>query len=387
MDKVEPLHKMLQLIQDLEIKHNNAPPTRDDEIYTPLFDRVSMLTAIARGLQSTVDTPIDLEAVGSSDDTFWTDGPGRQTQEIMLQMLAEPWSHLLESDQADLVSAACDLLKAGFKEDHPSPVKFSSQVSTELLFVLVDLKNPNLDQTMNTASCYVSSGPVPTPESSAQAEALITRVLAIANESTTLLTNAATRTTFSAPTSILDFIIRSLPKYGNFILTHSSAVNLMSPFVDYALILLQNTTDTLPRRSAAAFFSSFLELTDPTSTIMQDQTAAVTVTSILDTYSPTILGLTLHLLCGECARSEIESLSQLLRAFITKQPMRAKKILQVAMESGSGVLTQRALTATKPEQRTRFLAQIEALRGGRKTNEIVKDFWISCKGGQFGYVT
>jgi len=386
-DKVDPLNKMLQLIQDLEVKHTNAPPTQVDETYSPLFDRVSMLAAIAKGLQRSSDTPIDLEAVEAVENAFWTDGPGRQTQQQVLQMLAEPWSYLLRPDQGDLVSVACDLLRAGFKEDHPWPIKFSPQISTELLFMLVDLKNPNLDQTMNTASCYVSSEPAPVPQTSARAEDLINRVLAIANESATLLTDATISTTFSAPTSILDFIIRSLPKYGSLILTHSSAVSLMSAFIDYAIILLRSTIDTLPRRSAAAFFSSFLEFTDPASTLMQDQAAAANLTIIMDKYSPTISGLTLHLLGGECARSEVEALSQLLRAFIAKQPLRIKKILQEAMKPASGVLSPKALEATKPEQRSRFVAQVEALRGGRKTNDVVKDFWLSCRGGQFGYVT
>ncbi|KAK5942160.1 member of the karyopherin-beta [Knufia obscura] len=388
-DKIEPLQKMLQLIQDLEVKHTQAPPTQDDEVYSPLFDRVSMLAAIARGLQSTTDTPIDLEATETPEDTFWVEGPGHSTQQLVLQMLAEPWTHLLEPDQSDLVSTACELLRAGFKESHPSPLKFSSTISTGLLHPLIDLKNPNLDQTMNTASCYVSSSPAPTPNnpSQSQAETLITHILTIATESTELLTDPTTNATFSAPTSLLDFIIRALPKYSTLLLTHPSSLTILSTILDYATLLLRSTIDTLPRRSAAQFFTSFLDITDPTSPHLQDHTAAANITTIMDKYSPTILGLTLHLLSGECARSEIDVLTQLLRAFITKQPLRAQRIMAEAMRPESGVLTSRALEATKPEQRARFVAQVEGLRGARRTGDVVREFWVSCRGGQFGYVT
>lgn len=401
-DKIEPLQKMLQLIRNLEVRHTAGPPltqgnethtsgpqTQDDETYSPLYERLSMLAAVARGLQGAAEIPIDLEATKNTGTTFWTDGAGRQTQQLVLQMLAEPWSRLLESNQADLVSAACELLKAGFKEDHPTPFKFPLHISTELLCTLINIQNANLDQTMNTASCYVSSEPVPTPETSPQAETLISRVLAITKEATKLLTDPATSTTFSAPTCILDFVIRSLPKYGIQILTHTSAIDMMSTFTDYAILLLQSTTDTLPRRSAAAFFTSFLEYTDPASTLMSNPNPAVAtnINALLSSYSPTVLALTLHLLSGECARSEIDSLTLLLRTYISKQPLRAKPILATAIRPENGVLTPTALSATKPEQRARFIAQVESLRGARKTNDVVRDFWVACRGGQFGYVT
>lgn len=389
-DKIEPLQKMLQLVQNLEAAHaTRASLTQDDESQCPLLERLSMLAAVARGLQGAAETPVDLEATKSTATTFWADGAGRQTQQVVLQMLAEPWSRLLEPDQADLVSAACELLKAGFKEDHPTPFKFPLHVSTELLCTLIDTRNANLDQTMNTASCYVSSEPAPTPETSPQAEALISRVLTLTKESTERLTDPVTSNTFSAPTCILDFVIRSLPKYGTHILTHPSAIDIMSAFIDYALLLLRSTTDTLPRRSAAAFFTSFLELTDPSSTLMSNPNPAVAanINALLTRYSPPTLALTLHLLSGECARSEIDSLTLLLRTYISKQPLRAKPILTAAMRPESGVLTPKAMSATKTEQRARFVAQIESLRGARKTNDVVRDFWVSCRGGQFGYVT
>lgn len=387
-DKMEPLQKMLVLIQKLENSAAANNTTVIDENAQPLFDRVSMIAALAKGLQSPADIPIDLDSAATLQSSFWTEGSGSVVQQTVIQMLQEPWTHLLEPDGSDLVTAACDFLKAGFKEQHPSPLKFSAASSVELLTTLINLQNPNLDQTMNTTSCYVSSTPAPSssPEATAQADTLITAILNITKEATALLSNPIADPNFSAPTSILDFFIRSTPKYGLHIFGHPSSHEIIDPIITYALILLRSTNDTLPRRSAAAYFTSLVDLSDPSSKISTDPIASTTLRVFLEKYSLTILGLILHLLSGECARSEIETLTETLRKFIQRQPMATKRIMQEAIKEESGVLTVKALSATRIEQRARFVAQVEGLRGARKTNEVVREFWVVCKGGQFGYI-
>lgn len=388
LDKVAPLQKMLMLIQNLEAANSTIVETAVDEGADPLFERVSMIAALAKGLQSPPDTPIDLESTGSVQATFWTEGGGYIVQKAVIEMLTEPWSHLRDPDGGDLVTAACDFLRAGFKEQHPSPLKFSSASSVELLTSLITLQNSNLDQTMNTTSCYVASAPAPSssPQATAEANELITSVLTITKEATAVLQNPDTNLGFSAPTSILDFFIRSIPKYGLHIFTHPSSTEIIDPIITYAILLLQSTTDTLPRRSASTFFTAFIDLSDPASKISNDPTATTVLHAFLNKYMLTILGSVLHLLAGECARSEIETLTETLRRFVLRQPMPTKRIMQEAIKVESGVFTEKALNATKPEQRARFIAQVEGLRGARKTNEIVREFWVSCKGGQFGYI-
>lgn len=389
LEKIEPLQKMLILIQDLETASVANATNTVDETANPLFDRVSMIAAVAKGLQSPADTPIDLDPAEPVQAAFWIEGNGHIIQQAVLQMLSEPWGHLLEAESADLVTAACDFLRAGFKEQHPSPLKFSSATSVELITTLISLKNPNLDQTMNTISCYVASAASPSshPQAASEADMLIMSVLTITKEVTEHLNNPSVDRDFSAPTSILDFFIRSVPKYGLHIFRHASALEIMETVITYALLLLRNTTDTLSRRSAAAFFTAFADLSDSNSELSMDATASANLTALINSYAPIVLGLVLHLLAGECARSEIEAITETLRKFVLRQPIRTKRIMQEAMKAESGVLPEKALNATKPEQRARFIAQVEGLRGAKKTNEIVRDFWMNCRGGQFGYVT
>ena len=153
--------------------------------------------------------------------------------------------------------------------------------------------------------------------------------------------------------------------------------------MELALITIADP-DTLPRRSAASFFAAFADLTGPNNSLAAEGNARVG--SVLQQFGPRILTVVLRLLGGECARSEIESITEILKRFVQKQLMFTKSVLREAVKEDRDVLSEKALKATTIEQRTRFLAQIEGLRGGRKTNDIVKDFWIACRGSGFGYI-
>lgn len=383
-DRIGPLQDMIQLAQRFE--QSTTTDDESDDNDDPLNNRMAMLAAVAKGLQSPADSPIDLESSTEGTDTaFWTGGQGNIIQQAVLNMISDVWNHLLDTGKSDLVGHACDFLRAGFKEEHPCPLKFSPTISTQLLLAMIDLRNPNLDSTMSTASCFLSSLPSTDPSTAPEINAIFSQVQELTQKCVTLLRNN-TDAKFSPPSSILDFIVRTFNKHGMHIFSVPTAVESMSIFFDYGILTLR-TPDTLPRRSATAFFTSFIDLTDPSSKYMSDPTVNTTLTALLERYSPHILGLTIHFLAGECARSEIEAFSSLLKAFVAKQGLRAKKIMQEAMMAESGVLTQKALRATKPEQRSRFVAQVDGLRGGKKTSDVAREFWISCRGGQFQYVT
>lgn len=382
-ERIEPLRDMLQLVQRFE--QNNVADEDSDDSDDPLHSRMAMLASVAKGLQSPTDTPIDLDPPAEKIDiTFWIDGPGNVIQQAVLSMISELWNQLLNPSNSDLVGYACDFLRAGFKEEHPCPFKFHPSISTQLLLAMMDLRNPNLDQTMSAASCFLSSLAATDSSTVPEINIIFSRIIQLTQECTSAL--RANPTEFSPPSSILDFIVRTFTKHGLHIFSVPTAIESMSHFFDYGVLTLR-TPDTLPRRSAIAFFAAFIDLTDPSSKFMAETTTATTLTALLETYSPPVLGLTIHFLAGECARSEIDVFTQLLKTFVGKQTLRAKKIMQEAMLPQSGVLSTKALRATKPEQRARFVAQVEGLRGSKKTSEITREFWINCRGGQFQYVT
>jgi hypothetical protein len=60
-------------------------------------------------------------------------------------------------------------------------------------------------------------------------------------------------------------------------------------------------------------------------------------------------------------------------------------MLREAVKGDSGVLTERALGAVDLAGRMRFVGQVEVRMGRRKANEVVKGFWVACRGSTFGY--
>ncbi|KAI9881764.1 MAG: hypothetical protein M1823_006525 [Watsoniomyces obsoletus] len=133
----------------------------------------------------------------------------------------------------------------------------------------------------------------------------------------------------------------------------------------------------MPRRSAASFFSALVEINKPGKAL--EKASKHNLNNLMQEQSPSILAVVFRLVGGECARSELEVLADPLRRYVVNLPMLFKNISREAMKEESGVLTRQALEATTLEQRLRFIAQLDVLRGGRKSNEVVKDFWVACR--------
>jgi hypothetical protein len=185
------------------------------------------------------------------------------------------------------------------------------------------------------------------------------------------------------PSSSVAFLTRLLPKWSSSLFGLSAQENLVAVF-DLALVLLA-TSDTLPRRIASSFFAAIFDLTGHNASLAEKD--SYQLTTILSTYTAPIIAAVLNLIAGECARSEIESVTEVLRKLVSNQTSSTRRLLKDAMDEQAGVLSLRAYRATTLQQRQRFIAQAEALRGARKTIELAKDFWLATRGDAFGYVT
>ena len=83
----------------------------------------------------------------------------------------------------------------------------------------------------------------------------------------------------------------------------------------------------------------------------------------------------LRLLGGGAARSELDVLCEPLKKLVVRQGVLGTKLLREAVAGESG----------GEERIRRFVEQVIALRAGRKTVEVVRDFWVSSRGAAFGY--
>jgi hypothetical protein len=376
--KTEPLNNVLDFLSaSLPLP---TGVSTEEAIVRQSTDTLQTLAAVGRGLRTPTDAPLDLEASPSPDTGFWTNGPGLSTQQRFLGVYQELLKHTV-SVSSDLIEAACDFLRSGFTEEHPSPLKLLSSKSTELIITLMSIDSPNIDAVMGTASSLLASADK--HEFHTNLHQLLARVNSCLQELFLGQQNGQGLDDSSFPSAVLDFISRLLPKWIDSIMDVDGGSQFLEQFVDLALKVIADA-DTLPRRSAASFINAFVDVTRP-GKLMSDS-GSQALNNLIQSQSPRILAILLRLVGGECARSELEVLTDPLRRYVTHQPMLFKNICREAMKAESNVLTQKALLSTALDQRLRVVAQLDALRGGRKSNDVVKDFWIACRGSEFGYV-
>ena len=377
--KVQPLLKILDCVSQAA---DRAGTTKLGESrIESLTDVLQTLAAVGRGLRAPNDARIDLGTSTAATDTFWTDGSGSGVQQQVLAI----YKHLLDVSHGDadgpFVEAACDVLRSGFTEEHPSPLKFSAAASTELVTGQISLDSPNIDAVMGcTSSLLASSHRTGFETYLAQ---LLQQVIRCGQELVTGLQSGHTSPDSNFPSASLDFASRSLPKWVEMMLSMREGQSFLDLFVRIAVLVIAEP-DTLPRRSAASFFSALVDVTKSGKSL--NEAARHHLQAQIQHHSPAMLAALLRLIGGECARSELEVLTDPLRRFVLHQLMLFKNICREALKDESSILTPRALQTTTLEQRLRFIAQMEALRGGRKSNDVVKEFWIACRGSGFGYI-
>lgn len=378
--KISPLSELLSAASrpliGLQVDSGNW-----QELLGICTDTMQTLASIGKGLRAPSDVPVELEASAPDQPSFWIHGPGQAIQANVLAIYGSVMQTVNEHADNIFVEACCDFIRSGFTEEHPSPFKFRDTVGLDLVASLISVGNPNIDCTMACASSFIAS------VDRSRIEACISGLLhPIATNQQAIVaefrrSGQLLSSTFSS--SSLEFLARLMTKWGKVWYSMPDSDKTMGIAIELSLVLLADP-DTLPRRSAAAFFAAFAELSGPDGVLEPEIQARIQ--RAIHEYGPRILGLVLRLICGECARSELESITDTLKRFIQKQSMITKQVLREAVEEDRGILSEKALKATTIDQRKRFLAQLESLRGSRKTNDIVKDFWIACRGSGFGYI-
>jgi hypothetical protein len=86
---------------------------------------------------------------------------------------------------------------------------------------------------------------------------------------------------------------------------------------------------------------------------------------------------------GGAMRSELDNISEPLKRMIFNHS-HAKRWLQEALLSYGDDFPSPKVSSV---EKNRFLNKLFTLRGGRGTNQVVKEFWMACKGTEFGYAS
>ena len=397
--KLQPLSEMVDVLSHSFRTLVALASSQQDDVLLDALGLLQSLAAIGKGLRTPADVAIDLDSEAHPSSQYWTGGPGKSVQDSAIGLFNQIFSMPNIHSDENIVAAACDFLKAGYTEQDPSPLKFPPQVSVDFFSRTIHLSTPNLNVVMASASAFLASSHPDT-----LATAFPTLITAVLDAQRTLLTTTSTTAAAAATTELyadhdftyssLDFLARLLPKWGGrlFSIPAASGEPLQVLF-EFALAALANP-DTLPRRSSAAFWAALFELSgypaiaalSPSPSAAAAAAAAPpTLLAAVQQYSARFTAVLLRLLGGECARSELGALAEPLRKFVGKHTQLARALLREAVSGDAGVLTERALQAVDVAGRMRFVGQVEGLRGAKKTNEVVREFWVACRGSAFGY--
>jgi hypothetical protein len=378
-DKIKPLSDVLELLAR-DMAKGESDASSEDDLVQRNTDFLQTLSAIGRGLRAPDDVPIDSERPDSGDAAFWTEGPGSEVQYMILRLYQSVIVDVGDKVSSEFVEACCDFVRSGFTESHPSPYKFATESSVDIVIGNILVSSPNIDAVMGTASSLLAA--TPRMEVQTQLPRVLQPILAGMQSLMSDSDRLQKIRESSFPSASMDFVSRLLPRWGKMFLEFDGSGEAFGLCFEMGLVVMSQP-DTLPRRAAAQLFGAFVDLNKSGKVT---GIAASNLQPIGQQYHPRIVALILHLIGGECARSELDVLSEQIRRYMQTLPLVFKVIAREAVKNESQVLTEKALKSTSIDQRTRMLAQIDALRGARKTNEVVKEFWLSCRGDEFGYI-
>ncbi|KAI0480788.1 armadillo-type protein [Xylariaceae sp. FL0804] len=332
-----------------------GPVTAHDVSLQLAIRALRSLSSIAKGLQM----PVDLDA---EDD----DADGAMKSELthvhsdIMGILIQLKDYF--SANTEVVDVICTILRAGFSEAEPGPFVFPPQMVTQLL---ISNWQSRIATVVNTASAFVSS------------------------------LNAGRNQKHIAPTlgQLLPWVVDLLhqlpadPELSQYGIEFAQRVMARRPeilmaqspnlleFIFIFAIRLLNGSEPLPKHAAADFWTRFIQAKS------DSPDTQATLRNAMSHLGPQLSQSLMQNIGGRAARSDLDKLSDPLKKLIV-QHVDAPKWLEAALNDPSFPSAK-----VSPEDKALFLKKIVSLRGSRPTNQVVRDFWLACRGSNFAYAS
>jgi hypothetical protein len=349
---------------------------------------LSCIASIGKGLRADTDEVINLDAAEEQNPyppSFWNAGAGSGAQQLIMEAM-----RLLILDfpvDSGIIDSACDILKAGYTESSGLFV-FPPSLTVDFIKSF-PLGISGTDVIMATASSFLASHASHSMQIRDQAVALIVHVSQLFSS---MLENPDIYDPETANAGI-DFLARLLPKYYPilFSLTEPlpSASDSVSQGPPIFVVLLNFTLHALTRpepltlRSGSAFWVAMLDLRggSPEETVALDQ--------VLEQFIPTLCETLIRQIAGHCARSDLLSLNDVLRRTVFKKTGLARPSLTAALNALDTHVTDadgHQVPVLSPQEKSRFLESLIVARGQRQPSlELIRSFWLKCRGMAFDY--
>ncbi|KAI5855601.1 armadillo-type protein [Durotheca rogersii] len=346
-----------------DIAQHPAAPVSAVEVSLQLAIRaLRCLSNIAKGLQAPTDGPIDLD---TEDDGFRPSPDVNPTQthvNIMntLVQLKETFS-----SNSEVVDVICSILRAGFSETEPGPFVFPLQMVTEFI---INGWQTRIATVVNTASVFVTS--LSNGGQKKHAGEILGQLLPWIFNILHQLSGPEQDPELAQYG--LEFVQRVMAQRPEILMSQPS--NMLEFLFLFALKLL-NGSEPLPKLAATEFWTTFITLkTD-------DPHTQAIVDTAMSYLGPQLSQSLVQNIGGKASRSELDKLSDPLKKLVV-QHVGARQWLEAALNDPSFPSDK-----VSEEDKALFLKKIISLRGQRATSQVVRDFWLACRGSSFAYVS
>ncbi|KAG4414230.1 hypothetical protein IFR04_012636 [Cadophora malorum] len=364
--KLAPLEQLLGYVQsDVEKCLQIANGSSSDELTALDLGVISLkcLSGMSKGIQAPEDKPVDLEKIAEPVSPFWTTGTGSRVQQRIYMMMDRVFDVL--GNHGEIVEELCMILRHGFREEEPGPFVLCSRMAAQFL-MKANSQTPRLGRLINTAGFLVTTHKS-TPDIQEILESLLNWVSQI------LQNLGEPGNDPEIAQASIEFLQRLLSKFPGVVLDHQPPSSLEFIFM-FALKALAGT-EPLPKASSADFWATFISLPAQSSPLQSS------IENAVSHLGPLLAQALIYNIGGHAARSELDKLSDPIKRLIVRQ-VHAKAWFEAALFDAN--FPSEKVT---PKDKSVFLAKIVNLRGAKGTNQVVRDFWLLCRGSNFAYAS
>lgn len=384
--KVQTLDRILGFfVQEATQARQEASSSAFDIARTHAHLVLSCIASVGKGLRADSDEAIVIDAPqdsGPFPPSFWNSGAGSGIQQLIMEAM-----RLLIVDfpvDSAIIDSACDILKAGYTESSGLFV-FPPSLTVDFIKSF-PLGISGTDVIMATASSFLASHSAHAMQIQEQAVQLIVHVSQLF---ASMLDSPETYDPETANAGI-DFLTRLLPKYYPILFSLTdpfpSASGPVSRDTPIFVVLLKFTLYALTRpeplvlRSGSAFWIAMVDLRGSS----QEETSALD--QVLEQFVPTLCATVVQQVAGRCARSDLTFLNDVLRRTIFKKMALARPSLGAALDTLDTQSIESKAPTFSPQEKSRFVESLMVARGAKSQSmEIVRSFWLKCRGMSFDY--
>lgn len=370
--KVQPLMALIENIEK-DLAYTREVMTVGGDVELAQLTGVTALQCLAnvgKSLQIPDDIPINLydddDLTNNEKANFWSSEQGQAVQNRITGCFS-----ILEvlGNDGEAISAVCAVLKAGYTETEPGPFVFHPSVTVSFL-QQCSATTPHLESVILTACTLISQHSKSGAERiDNEARAVYQQVLSFAQAL------GRPREDPAVGHNIIDVFTRLFPRYAEtFLDSTSEQMNLAVNFTLQAI----EAPDQLPKRSALDFWNTLIRAAGPANvTVKVSSEVAAKALQVVNTFGPSLTQSLIRQVGGMGQRSELDLVAEPLKALFSALPAQGKAWVEAGLWSEH---FPPVVQGVGDAEKRRFLQQLVVLRGGKKTSDVMKDFYIACRG-------